>query len=539
MASNTLLRGKNDGPSINEEVSSDDTPLLYNDNINKSNDNKLAKSTDVTLVALLCAMAPLFSSFQFGLAVTVTSPLARTSVNGSSDGTVLMNNKTEGGLGLDTSQSNLFASMLTLGAMVGGLLGTGLLGYAGRRVGLFLCGVCYVVGGVMQALATEFLMLISGRFFVGLGLGLGTMAAPSYIAEVCPPSIRGALGTMHQLLVVTGAVVGCSFGLYWEGDWRRISWANVPAPVAMCLACFAIPKSPRYLAGQGKLEEAKRVLLVLRGGDIHRVESEMQEIKQNNSSTRVSKDGSKGNSSSFRAIVLLLFLMFFQQSSGINGIVFNCAAIFQQAGLHDANLGATIAMCVQLVFTAIAVTLVDKVGRRVLIITSGLVLFAATFLLGFYFFSLNNAHTKPLSPIFALLMVGIFYGGFAIGFGPLPWLLMSELAPMEYRGLATGLCTVINWTVAFLVTFFFPSIADTLGDDWAFWIFSICAFCGVFFVVFFIPETKGQSLEKIEAYFRGEEKLEGTNRSENVFVGVFAFVVIAAVVAVVITSIKF
>lgn len=234
----------------------------------------------VTVVGILIAMVPLISSFQFGINVAVTSPLFR-KIDGDLNGTVLMNSKADGGLAMTQQESDFFASCIALGAMVGALSTSVLQTWLGPRMCLFLCGLCYTGGAVLQAMAIQVFELLSGRVISGLGLGIGSVAAPMYIADVAAPSIRGVLGVANQLVIVFGCFMTMAIGIPLAGKWRYLSWAQLPSPVLLILCTMFIPRSPKWLISKGKYIEARAALMRLRGYDRKIVEAEVNRISDN------------------------------------------------------------------------------------------------------------------------------------------------------------------------------------------------------------------------------------------------------------------
>eukprot|EP00041_Stephanoeca_diplocostata_P032462 m.1040275 g.1040275 ORF g.1040275 m.1040275 type:complete len:456 (+) comp24154_c0_seq22:353-1720(+) len=316
----------------------------------------------VTLIGILIAMVPLVSSFQFGVNVAVTSPLFR-KIDGKLNGTVLMNSHADGGLGMTQQESDFFASCISLGAMVGALSTSVIQGWLGPRMCLFFCGLLYACGAILQAMAIQVTELISGRIISGFGLGIGSVAAPMYIADVAAPSIRGVLGVANQLLIVFGCFTTMAIGIPLAGKWRYLSWAQVPAPVLLILCTMFIPRSPKWLVSKGKYIEARAALMRLRGYDRKLVEEEVNRIAENvrvsaalthkpdriNSVSDTSMFGPSG-----KAMGIIVTMMVVQQFSGIAAVVFYGGSIFMEAGLGDPNIGAAICQAVQLVFTIVA-----------------------------------------------------------------------------------------------------------------------------------------------------------------------------------------
>ena len=215
--------------------------------------------------------------------------------------------------------------------------------------------------------------------------------------QVSAPSIRGVMGTAHQLLIVTGCLTGCLVGIPWAGDWRRLSWAGIPIPGVLLLLISIMPQSPRWLASKGRIKEARRSLIRLRGGESPAVDRELQEIQDAIAGpTTTARSGSVSGSErggvyaiigareskvappggvgccgpALKATFISVTLMLCQQFSGIGAVLFYGGELLSKAGISNPNLGAAISQMVQFVFTMVAVLLIDRVGRRPLLLTS-------------------------------------------------------------------------------------------------------------------------------------------------------------------------
>lgn len=216
----------------------------------------------------------------------------------------------------------------------------------------------------------------------------------------------------------------------------------------------------------------------------------------------------------YKPLIIGVMLMVFQQMTGINAIMFYAENIFEQAHFEESDLASVIVGLIQVVFTAVAALIMDKAGRKILLIISGVAMTISTVALGVYFHlmsKLGSAVTDSTSVTagqpdlswLALASMAVFISGFAIGWGPIPWLIMSEIFPAKARGFASAMVVLSNWGMAFVVTKTFQDMLTSLTSAGTFWLFSSTCVVNILFTVFFIPETKGKTLEQIEAIFRG------------------------------------
>ncbi|XP_043844905.1 solute carrier family 2, facilitated glucose transporter member 8 isoform X3 [Dromiciops gliroides] len=378
-----------------------------------------------------------------------------------------------------------------------------------------LCTVPYVVGFNLVIGAQNVWMLYGGRLLTGLASGVCSLVAPVYIAEISSPEVRGLLGSCVQLMVVIGILAAYVAGLALDWCWLAVLGC-VPPFFMLLLMCF-MPETPRFLLIKHKELEAVAAMKFLWG-----VEQE-QEVEENESSHE-----DQGfhlarlkNPAIYKPFLIGLLLMAFQQFSGINAMMFYAQTIFEQANFKDSSLASVIVGVLQVVFTAIAALLMDRAGRKILLSISGAIMALSCIMFGIYFkislptpnnssnpdlLTTLNSETvgaSPGLPWLAVSSMGFFLIGFSLGWGPIPWLLMSEIFPLQVKGLASGACVLTSWIMAFLVTKEFSSLMSFLTPYGTFWLFSAFCILSVIFTLLFVPETKGKTLEQIEAHFQG------------------------------------
>ncbi|KAK2514975.1 Slc2a8 [Columba guinea] len=452
----------------------------------------------------LAAFAALLGPLSFGFALGCSSPvIAELGKIGDPD------------LRLDGDRASWFGSVVTLGAAVGGVLGGYLVDKIGRKLSLMLCSVPYVLGYIVIISAHNVWMLYFGRMLTGLASGVTSLVVPVYISEVSHPKVRGMLGSCVQLMVVTGILGAYVAGITLKWRWLAVL-CSFPSCIMLLFMSF-MPETPRFLLNRNKRAEAVAALCFLRGPhadhewECQQVEARVQEEGLNLSEFK--------NPSIYRPLLIGVALMFFQQITGINAVMFYAETIFEEANFKDSRMASVVVSSIQVCFTAVAALIIDKTGRKVLLYISGLIMALSTALFGLYFkmvlpngnnssnsdvwFTLNSASPGTESSIswLAVVSLGLFVAGFALGWGPVPWLLISEIFPLKARGISSGACVLTNWGMAFLVTKEFHDLIGFLTSCGTFWLFSAFCCLNVIFTAFYVPETKGQTLEQIEAYF--------------------------------------
>ncbi|KFV95706.1 Solute carrier family 2, facilitated glucose transporter member 8, partial [Eurypyga helias] len=337
-----------------------------------------------------------------------------------------------------------------------------------------------------------------------------------YVSEVSHPRVRGMLGSCVQLMVVTGILGAYVAGMALQWRWLAVL-GSFPA-CAMLLFMSFMPETPRFLLNRNKRSEAVAALRFLRGPHAdHDWECGQMEAGVQEGGLSLSEFK---NPAIYRPLLVGVALMFFQQVTGINAVMFYAETIFEDANFKDSRMASVVVGSIQVCFTAVAALIIDKTGRKVLLYTSGIILALSTALFGLYFkmvlpqqtnasnpdvwMSMNSASPGTGSSIswLAVVTLGLFVAGFALGWGPVPWLVISEIFPLKARGISSGACVLTNWMMAFLVTKEFHDLTDFLTPYGTFWLFSAFCCLSVTFTAFYVPETKGQTLEQIEAYFR-------------------------------------
>ncbi|KAA0716368.1 Solute carrier family 2, facilitated glucose transporter member 8 [Triplophysa tibetana] len=419
-------------------------------------------------------------------------------------------------LQLSTDEASWFGSVVTIGAALGGLLGGWIVGKVGRKLSLMFCAIPFIFGFTSIIAAQNHWMLYVGRVLTGLASGVTSLVVPLYISEMAHERVRGTIGSCVQLMVVTGIMGAYIGGLFLDWRWLAVA-SSIPPTLMLVFMCF-MPETPRFLLSQGKRREAVEALRFLRGPDAPiewecaRIEEACKNEEQSLSLSDLKDPGV------YKPLGVGIMMMVFQQFTGINAIMFYAETIFEQAHFKSSDVATVIVAATQVVFTAVAAFVMDRAGRKALLILSGVTMCVSEAVFGVYFkltvmkhdnSTLLSAVTDvPQTPQtdlawLAVGSMGLFITGFALGWGPTPWLIMSEIFPTRARGLGSALCVLTNWTCAFIITKTFQDLMDLITSAGTFWMFSALCALNVIFTAVFVPETKGKTLEEIQAHFKG------------------------------------
>ncbi|XP_045857940.1 solute carrier family 2, facilitated glucose transporter member 2 isoform X1 [Meles meles] len=427
---------------------------------------------------------------------------------GDSIPTPLAEEETTASTSLITMLWSLSVSSFAVGGMIASFFGGWLGDQLGRIKAMLVANILSLVGALLMGfskLGPSHILIISGRSISGLYCGLISGLVPMYLGEIAPTTLRGALGTLHQLAIVTGIlisqIVGLNFILGNHERWHILLGLSAVRAVIQSLLLFFCPESPRYL--YIKLDEevkAKKSLKRLRGGvDVTKDITEMRKEKEEASSEqKVSIIQLFTNSSYRQPILVALMLHVAQQFSGINGIFYYSTSIFQTAGISQ-PVYATIGVgAINMVFTALSVFLVEKAGRRSLFLIGMSGMFVCAI-----FMSVGLILLDKLAWMSYVSMVAIFLfvSFFEIGPGPIPWFMVAEFFSQGPRPAALAIAAFSNWMCNFIVALCFQYIAKFCGP-YVFFLFAGVVLAFTLFTFFKVPETKGKSFEEIAAEFR-------------------------------------
>ncbi len=403
--------------------------------------------------------------------------------------------------GLSSFQEELVTSVLLVGAVVGALLAGRVADLIGRRFTVLITAAIFVVGVLLAAFTPTFPILLVARFIIGLAVGSSSMVVPLYIGEVVPPRVRGGMVSLNQLAITSGILMSylIDYGLKDTGNWRLMfGLAAIPA-VVLFIGMLFQKESPHWLIRQDRIDEARDVLKRVRDSDdIEDEIRDVQEVSRKQAGTR------ELLSPKLRPLLMVgVMLAVFQQITGINTVIYYAPTLLQGAGLGTsaALLANVVNGAVNVGMTIVAIWLLDRVGRRPLLLSGtagmavGMAIVACSFLGG------ENLHGALA--IVAVIGLLIYTGSFAIGLGPVFWLLIAEIYPLRIRGAAMSVATMANWGANFVVTISFLTLLNAIGGAGVFFLFGFLTLVALTYFWRKVPETKGRSLQEIEHQLTG------------------------------------
>ncbi|MEX0988295.1 MAG: sugar porter family MFS transporter [Bacteroidales bacterium] len=428
---------------------------------------------------------------------------------------------------LTESQIESITALGLIGAVVGALFTGSLSDYLGRRKVILASAFVFATGAVWTGLAPTVTQLMISRFYLGLAIGVSSFAVPLYISEISPTKIRGRLVSMFQLLITVGILAAYLSDKALADNsnpesWRPMLWVGVFPAIILFVGMFFLPETPRWLMSKGREEESRRILKKIEYPEF--IDHSMSQMKTDLAIEAIQAGWKEIFKPWLRnALIIAIGIMFFQQFVGINTVIYYSPKIFLAAGFEGAEAAiaaSVIVGVVNVVFTILSLFIIDRLGRRKLyfIGVSGIVVALISMGLGFM--------VEGISKWFLVGSMLVYIAFFAISLGPLGWLIITEVFPTRVRGLGSSIGSLSNWGFNTLVVWTFYKMASAIGNasdvvvpegkvlsdvcpsciGSVFWIFAGVALIGLVWGYFYIPETKGVSLEKIEEHWRAGKR---------------------------------
>ena len=396
---------------------------------------------------------------------------------------------------LSIMEHGLTISIALIGTVIGSLFGARPSDIFGRKNTLYFVAAAYLLSSIGTALADNWYLFLVFRLLGGLGVGISSVTAPIYISEVSPADRRGRLVGLFQFNVVLGILISYLSNYLisqgGEASWRWMLGVQAFPSALFLVLIYFIPESPRWLIL--KKGETGKALEILRVINPLNCKQELAAIKD--STLHDTASSSSLFSGQYKTPVILAVLFaFFNQVSGINAIIYYAPRIFEMAGLgaHSSLLSTVGIGLINFIFTLLGINIIDKVGRRTLMLVGSFGLVASLFLVAFTFYS---GHLNGFAiPVYMMMFIAFF----AFSQGAVIWVFISEIFPNQVRAKGQTLGSSTHWVMAAIIAFCFPYLAESLGGAVTFSFFGVMMVCQLIFVWRFMPETKGRSLEQIE-----------------------------------------
>ncbi|MCX4427044.1 sugar porter family MFS transporter [Streptomyces mirabilis] len=416
---------------------------------------------------------------------------------------------------LNAFEQGSVVSILLVGAILGAVTAGRMAEHLGRRKALAVEGTVFLVGTALLTTAPDYWTLIVGRLVLGLAVGAASATVPVYLSEISPKEIRGRVLTLNQLMITIGILISYFINLAFSsnGQWRGMfAVGAIPALVMVLGTLWLLPESPQWLILQGHADMARTVIASI--SDESRAD---QLIERTQRRHRVAQGGDTAGSQGWGvlrsplvrpALVVGLTLAAMQQFGGINTIIYYAPTTIENTGLTAANsiLYSVAIGVINLLMTVVAIWLVDRAGRRRLLLGSLAGMLVMLVLLGLSFVVGMNA-------LLSLLFMVVYIAAFAVGLGPVFWVLIGELFPPAARAAGSSVSTTVNWASNFVVSLVFLPVVNAIGQGETFWVFAVvCAF-GLWFVARYVPETRDRDFAQVDAALqaRFNRQPQGTN----------------------------
>ncbi|MDO1604959.1 sugar porter family MFS transporter [Lactobacillus sp. YT155] len=410
-------------------------------------------------------------------------------------------------MSLDAWQQGWVVSAVLLGAMLGSVIIGPSSDKFGRRKLLLLSSLIFFIGALGSAFAPEFWTLIISRIVLGMAVGAASALIPTYLAELSPADKRGTVSSLFQLMVMTGILIAYITNYTFSGMFTGWRWMLGFAAIPSALLFFGgllLPESPRFLVKTGAIKEAEQVLNNMNHNDKEVVASELKQIKEQ---AALQNGGLKELFSAFvrPALIVAIGLTIFQQVMGCNTVLYYAPTIFTDAGFGvSAALIAHIGIGIfNVIITAIAVVIMDKIDRKKMLIWGGFFMGISLLVMSF---GLKYSHDSFTAAVIAVISMTVYIAVFSATWGPVMWVMIGEIFPLNIRGLGNSFGSFVNWTANMIVSLTFPSLLNMFGKGSLFIGYAVLCFIAMWFVHSKVFETRNRSLEDIETQLREAQK---------------------------------
>ena len=402
-------------------------------------------------------------------------------------------------LSITSHQQEWVVSAMMFGAAIGALTAGWMSYRLGRKKSILAGAILFIIGSLWSAFSPDVTSLVCARVLLGLAVGFASYTAPLYIAEIAPERYRGSMISMYQMMLTTGIVVAflSDAALSYSGNWRLMLGVIALPALVLFIGVIFLPNSPRWLAATGRFHDAQKVLERLRSTDTL-AKKELDEIRE---SLKVKQSGwslFRTNANFRRSVGLGVLLQVMQQFTGMNVVMYYAPKIFAIAGFASTSQqmwGTVVVGLTNMLATLIAVGLVDRWGRKPMLLTSFLVMGVGMGVLGLFIH--NGIHSVAIQYT-AIVMLLLFIIGFAMAAGPVIWLLCSEVQPLKGRDFGITLSTTTNWVANMIVGATFLTLLESFGNANTFWLYGGLNLLFIVITLWLVPETKNVSLEHIE-----------------------------------------
>jgi MFS transporter, SP family, galactose:H+ symporter len=391
---------------------------------------------------------------------------------------------------------------------VAGALGSGKLSdYLGRKKMIIINAVIFAAGAIGCAFAHNITILMIMRVIIGIAIGITSFVVPMYIAEISPARRRGQLVTLNQLMITIGILVSYIADYLLGNDsnpasWRWMFFVGLFPALVLLIGMFFLPETPRWLISKQRWQEGEKVLRRVEDPDL--VQQTLADLKKDIAITSKQQSSAEILKPWLRpALIITVGIFFFQQFSGVNTIIYYSPLIFKMAGIVSNTASivpAIIIGTVNVLACFVSVMLLDKVGRRKLYMIGICGMIPSLMLLGACFYFKESLGASL--PLFAVLSIVCYIIFIAISLAPLGWLLISEVFPLNVRGIGMSIGSLAHWGFNAIIAFTFLKLVNSFGIAATFWFYGGICLLGLFWGYYYIPETKGKSLEQIEEHWR-------------------------------------